>query len=186
AKLVNDAKIPVPEYFRATGAAISNIVGKGQQALAYIDAYNRLRISSGVEEIWVSSTVVGGGGAKIEVVRTNERYGGSDFYQPEPIPLAIDLDGDGIQELIIPQNQVPGMLAVVFRGPAGFRFQQLNSGSEGVSNALGGFRDEDNPTPSLVAAVVRFSNLLKTSGETQPIMTLPEERTRRRAGRPAT
>ena len=172
--LVKDRAVAVPDIFRATGATLSNIAGKERRALAYIDTFNRLRVSVGAEEVWSSSSLVGGGAPKLEVVRYLERGGRGYLYQPEPIPLAIDLDGDGIQELVVPQNQIEGMLAVVFRGPAGYRLQQLNSGFEGIINAIGGFPNEDSVAPTLVVAVVRYRNPLKTSGDTQLIMTLPE------------
>jgi hypothetical protein len=98
------------------------------------------------------------------------------FYKIEPTPLAVDLDGDGVEELIVPQNLVrEGLLAVVFKGPAGFRLQSVNTGFEGAITALGAFKTVDGAQPTLVASVVRFSNFLKTSGETQIIMTVPQE-----------
>jgi hypothetical protein len=97
-------------------------------------------------------------------------------YKIEPTPLAVDLDGDGVDELIVPQNQVrEGLVAVVFKGPAGFRLQSVNTGFEGGITALAAFKTADSPQPTLVAAVVRFSNFLKTSGETQIIMTVPQD-----------
>ena len=90
----------------------------------------------------------------------------------EPMPLAVDLDGDGVEEIIVPQNQVEGHLAVVFRGPAGYRLQSINSGFEGTITGLGAIPGEDPPT--LIVAVVRFSNFAKTAGETQIIMTTSE------------
>ena len=36
-------------------------------------------------------------------------------------------------------------------------------------------KTEDSTQPSLIAAVVRFGNILKVSGETQIIMTVPQE-----------
>ncbi len=94
----------------------------------------------------------------------------------EPAPLAVDLEGDGIDEIVVPQNVVKdGLLAVVFKGLAGFRLQSVNMGFEGGITALGAIKTEDNTQPTLVASVVRFSNFFKTSGETQIIMTTAQE-----------
>jgi hypothetical protein len=174
--LVGLGRVPVPESFRATGVTMSNIMGKDARALVYVDEYNRLRITSGPEELWRSSSAVGGGGyLRMELVRYIIRDGVSKFYAAEPTPLSVDLDGDGNEEVVVPQNQLPGMLAVVFRGPAGVRFQQVYSGFEGLITGLGAIPGEDKEPPTLVACVVRFSGLLKTSGESQIIMTTPQE-----------
>ena len=108
----------------------------------------------------------------MEVVKQIERGGRSFFYSMEPMPLAVDLDGDGIEEIVVPQNQWEGFLAVVFRGPAGYRMQSINSGFEGSITGLGAIPGDNSPT--LIASVVRFSGLLKSSGETQIIMTTGE------------
>jgi hypothetical protein len=96
----------------------------------------------------------------------------SEFVNFEPVPVAVDLDGDGVEEVIVPQNQIEGHIAIVFRGPAGYRFQSVNSGFEGTITALGAIPG-DNP-PTILASVVRFDSVLKSSGETQIIMTLGE------------
>ncbi len=174
-ELVDLGRVPVPESFRATGVTMSNIMGKGARALVYVDAYNRLRITSGPEELWRSSSPVGGGGyLKLELVRYIIRDGISKFYSMEPTPLSVDLDGDGAEEVVVPQNQIPGMLAVIFKGPAGVRFQQVNTGFEGMITGLGAIRGEDKELPTLLACVVRFTGLMKISGESQIIMTLQE------------
>jgi len=166
----------VPDTFRATGATFTNVNGKGSRTLAFIDEQNRLRIASGTEEGYRSGSVVGGGGERIEVIRDIERGGRSYFYTLEPTPLSVDLDGDGIDEIIVPQNQIEtgGLLGIIFRGPAGLRFQQVNSGFDGLIRALGAFQAEEGGPPTLIAAVVRYRNFLKMAGETQLIMTLPE------------
>ena len=101
----------------------------------------------------------------------------SKFFKIEPTPLAVDLDGDGVDELIVPQNLVrEGLLAVVFKGPAGFRLQSINSGFEGGITCLGAYKTEDATQPTIMAAVVRYNNvLLKAGGETQIIMTVPQD-----------
>ena len=61
-------------------------------------------------------------------------------------------------------------------GAAGSRWcppAPANSGFEGTVVALGAIPG-DSSTPSLVAAVVRFTNVFSTQGETQIIMTLVE------------
>jgi hypothetical protein len=172
-RLVQEAKVPVPATFRVTGATMSNIAGKNApRMLAFVDEYNRLRIGLDTEEVWRSSSAVGGGGPKLPVDVMIEKGGRTYIYHHEPNPIAIDLDGDGVEEIVVPQNQVPGRLAVIFKGPAGYRFQSVNSGFEGTITGLGAIPGD--PIPSLVVAVTRFYGLLTNAGDTQIIMTLPE------------
>jgi hypothetical protein len=171
--LASDGRVQVPGEFRATGATMSNIGGKDAlRALAYVDEHNRLRISMGNQELWRSSSPVGGGVVKLVVDTQIERGGRSYIYFAEPNPVAIDLDGDGIEEIVVVQNQVPGRMAVVYKGPAGYRFQSVNSGFEGTITGMGAIPGD--PTPSLVVAVTRFYGLLSNAGDTQIIMTIPE------------
>ena len=175
--IVSEKSVRVPSSFRPMGAAFSNIHGKDTRALAHIDEFNRLQISLDGEDVWRSSTMVGGGYIKMELVIDRARQGSqSKFYKIEPTPLAVDLDGDGIEELVVPQNQIrEGLLAVVFKGPAGYRLQSIDTGFEGGITALGAFRTEDSNQPTLVAAVVRFNSFFSSAGETQIIMTIPQE-----------
>jgi hypothetical protein len=176
-KLVTDKRVRVPQSFRPMGAAFSNITGKGSWSLAYVDAHNRLQISNEAEELWRSGTPVGGGYAVVEqVIDSTERGGRSRFHKIEPTPLAVDLDNDGIDELVVPQNIVrEGLMAVIFKGPAGYRLQSVESGFAGGITALGSYRTEEAAHPTLIVAVVRFNNLLRTAGATQIIMTVPQE-----------
>lgn len=171
-RLANEGRVRVPSTFRATGATFSNITGKGTRALAFIDEFNRLRIALGNEDTFRSSSPVGGGLIKLGVERQVELGGRTYIYSPEPTPLSVDLDGDGIEEIVVPQNQFPGRLGVVYKGPGGYRFQSVNSGFEGTVVALGAVTWDS--TPSLVAAVARNTNFLNTQGETHIIMTSAE------------
>ncbi len=175
-KLVTEARVRVPSTFRATGAVFANIPGKDLRALAFVDEHNRLRIAVDTEDMWRSSALVGGGGPRLEVlVRGIERGARSYLYTAEPQPLAVDLDGDGIEEIIVPQNQLPGRLAVIYKGPAGYRFQTVNSGFEGTITALAAIPGEGaGSTPTLVVAVVRYQNMFNTIGETQIVVTTGE------------
>jgi hypothetical protein len=174
-RLVPAGRVRVPDSFRATGATFANISGKGTRALAFVDEFQRLRVAVDTEDLWRSATPVGGGGSKLEVMTQIERGGRSYIYQAAPQPLAVDLDGDGIEEIVVPQNQLPGRLAVVYKGPAGYRFQTVNSGFEGTITALGAIPGEDaGGPPTLVVAVVRYQNFFNTVGDTQIIVTTGE------------
>jgi hypothetical protein len=178
-KLVTEKAVRVPASFRPMGAAFSNVMGKDTRSLALVDEFSRLQIVNEGEDLWRSSTSVGGGYLTVELLNAYQsaRMDRSKFYKIEPTPLAVDLDGDGIDELIVPQNVVrEGLLAVVFKGPAGFRLQSINSGFEGGITCLGAYKTEDSSQPTIIAAVVHFDGMvLKTSGNTQIIMTVPQE-----------
>ena len=171
--LAADGRVRVSSAFRATGAVMSNIGGKeALRVLAFIDEHNRMRVSLETEELWRSSSPVGGGVVKLPVDTQIERGGRTYIYFAEPNPVAIDLDGDGVEEIVVVQNQVPGRMAVIYKGPAGYRFQSVNSGFEGTITGLGAIPGD--PTPSLVVAVTRYYGLLSNAGDTQIIMTIPE------------
>ena len=94
-KLITDKSVRVPPSFRPMGAAFSNVMGKDTRSLAFIDEFNRLAIVKEGEELWRSSTSVGGGYLSVELTDAtrssrNER---SKFFKIEPTPLAVDLDG---------------------------------------------------------------------------------------------
>lgn len=181
-RLTVERVVRVPSMFRATGAAYGNFLAKDRRALVFIDEFNHLQVAAGGEEVWQSSTAVGGGYATVELFRQLDSAGRSYFYKMEPNLLAVDLDGDGVDELVVPMNVVKeGLIGVIFRGPAGFRLQTVNSGFEGGISGLGAFKLDEGDPPTLVAAVLRRKASLLTkalqvvSGETQIIMTVPPE-----------
>ena len=165
----------VNEQFRALGVTFSNIAGKDQRVMAFVDERSRLVIAQGSVQMWRSLTPVGGGLAKAHMRQYQFSTHVDSFINIEPHPLSVDLDGDGHEEIVIPINQdEAGRMAVVFKGPAGFRMQVVSSGFEGMITGLGAIANEGG-SPSLVAAVVKRSGIiLRDSGETQIIMTTPD------------
>jgi len=172
-ELVAATRAYVPDTMRLTGATFSNISGKDSRVLAYVDEYSRLRIASGANEMWRSLTVIGGGIARAQIQIPMFQTNVDKFFKMEPNPLSVDLDGDGVQEVLVPVNdEEAGRVAVVYRGPAGFRMQIVQSGFEGLITGLGAIPGDAGP--SLVISVLRRTGLLRDSGETQIIMTVPE------------
>jgi VCBS repeat protein len=172
-ELVAATRAYVPDTMRLTGATFSNIAGKDSRVLAYVDENSRLRIAQGANEMWRSLTVVGGGVARPQVQIPMFQTVVDKFFRMEPNPLSVDLDGDGIQEVLVPVNEEEaGRVAVVYRGPAGFRMQVVQSGFEGMISGIGAIPGDSGP--SLVLSVLRKTGLLRDSGETQIIMTIPE------------
>jgi hypothetical protein len=172
--VVATSRVLVHSSFRATGATISNLAGK-ERVVAFIDEYNRLMITGMTgHELWRSQTPVGGGLAQAQIQIPMHNTIVDKFFKFEPLPISVDLDGDGVQEIVVPVNQEDaGRMAVIFRGPAGFRMQVVNSGFEGFVTGLGAVPLDAGV--SLIAAVVRRSGIiLKSTGETQIIMTVPE------------
>jgi hypothetical protein len=165
----------VHSSFRPTGATFSNIAGP-ERVLAFVDEQNRLVVSSSIgQEMWRSHSAVGGGGlahGQVRITMLNMQV--DKVFKMEPNPVSIDLDGDGVQEIVVPVNEdEKGRMGVVYRGPAGFRMQVVDSGFEGLVIGLGAIAGEGT-TPTLVAAVVKRSGLLKSGGDTQIIVTVPE------------
>jgi hypothetical protein len=168
-----EATVVTHDTFRAMGATYSNIGGKDGRVLAFVDEHNRMKIVNGGQELWRSLSVVGGG-LPLGMLQT--------FVQPsfverpvkiEPNPVAVDLDGDGIEEIVVPVNQEDaGRMAVVFRGPAGYRMQVVNSGFEGMITGLGAVNEDG--VPALVAAVAKRVGFLRLQGDSQLLMTVPE------------
>lgn len=171
--LVPDGTVVTHDTFRAMGATYSNIGGKDGRVLAFVDEHNRLKIVNAGQELWRSLTTVGGG-MPLAMLQTFMHQTFVDRpIKIEPNPVAVDLDGDGVEEIVVPVNQdEAGRMAVVFRGPAGYRMQVVTSGFEGMVTGLGAVAGDGGP--SLVAAVAKRVGFLRAQGDSQLIMTVPE------------
>ena len=145
-KLVHDKTVRVPGSFRPMGAAFSNVMGKDTRSLALIDEFNRLQIVNEGEELWRSATSVGGGYMTIELVgaTVSSRTDRSKFFKIEPTPLAVDLDGDGVDELIVPRTWCGKAARGGVQGPAGFRCSRSTRASRG-HHLFGAYKTEDAP-----------------------------------------
>jgi hypothetical protein len=166
--------VHVDHDFRVAGAAFSNIGGKDLRVLAFVDEGQRLKLVAGGQEVWRSQTTVGGGLAQARLQIAMHMTFVDKYFKIEPNPLPVDLDGDGTQEIVVPINaDDAGRMAVVFKGPVGYRVQVVSSGFEGMVTGLGAIPGDGNP--SLIATVVKRTGVFfKTGGDTQLIMTVSE------------
>lgn len=167
-------RVAVHDQFRPLGATFTGIAGKDHRVLAFVDERNRLTLASGPQELWRSLTAVGGGFAQANIRVEAFQTIIDRFVKMEPNPVAIDLDGDGVEEIVVAVNdEEAGRMAVIFRGPAGFRMQLVNTGFEGLVTGLGAISHEGG-YPALISAVVKREGLLRQRGDTQILVTTSE------------
>ncbi|HLC40938.1 MAG TPA: hypothetical protein VJO34_04850, partial [Methylomirabilota bacterium] len=143
----------VPENFRATGAALATLGETGGRHLIFIDSQRFLQIARGREIVWSSPERVGGSQATAEVIKSLS--GGirlTERVSFEPNLYVADLDGDGVDEVLLPRNVSPagsflnvgnfigatgGEVLVLYRQGAGFSLRPLTAKLSGLVSGVG-------------------------------------------------
>lgn len=167
--------VPVPRSFRATGATVANFDRTGKTSLVFVDQEGYLQISKGTETVWSSRDRVGGSYASAVVTRLIGTAPQQEFFYMEPFPVAIDLDGDGIDEVLLPRNAYSTVLAnprliswgeviVLVREPTGFSLRALTPQLDGAVAGLGVIGKE---SPSIAYVLTKRKNFPSTGGETR-------------------
>ena len=161
------------------GAVFSNMNGKdSSRVLAFIDEYNRLQMSVEGEDIWRSGTPVGGSNMTLEqeTGQVTSRVMRTAFYKIEPTHSPSTSTATAWTRSLFRRPSVKeGLLAIIFKGPAGFRLQSIDTGLRVRSPRWEASRPTTRRQPTIIATVVRYKNILKTGAETQVIMTVPQE-----------
>lgn len=145
--------IEVPWGFRATGAVMATLGLSGGRELVYIDADRRLVVAHGRNELWRSPLRVGGGSLSVEA--------GRPISLP-PNLVARDLDGDGVEEVLVPRNRpaaaggqfVAGEVVILSYRAGEMAIETLGPQFDGVVSGLALLRRE---APTLLLAVVKRS-----------------------------
>ena len=96
--------LSVPAPFRATGAVLAKLSDGGVPYLVFIDSGHRLQVFRGEEDLWRSKDGVGGGTTAADLERTIHRDKTRFSFYFEPIPAPVDVDGDGIEEVLVARN----------------------------------------------------------------------------------
>ena len=148
-RLQRQQKVTLPVRFRATGTALAQLGPQRDRQLVFVDERHSLYVYDGDTRRWASRVDVGG--SYVSATLQNFRGGGNyeqlqfDF---EAIPAVADLDGDGIDEVLIPQNHgslgmVPnldlysgGHVVLMRQTPQGFALSPVSPGFDGVVSGV--------------------------------------------------
>lgn len=152
-QLVPAGPVEVPGSFRAAGAVMATLGLSGGRELVYIDADRRLVVAHGRSELWRSPLRVGGSPLTVEAGR------------PVPLPpnlVARDLDGDGVEEVLVPRNRpaaaggelVAGEVVILSYRAGEMVIETLGPQFDGAVSGLALLRRE---VPTLLLAVVKRS-----------------------------
>ena len=142
-------KLPLPTRFRATGTALAQLGSKERRQLVFVDERHNLQVYDGNTRRWVSPGSVGG--SYVSATLQNNHGGGAlehEHFDFEVIPAVADLDGDGIDEVLVPRNQarlgaVPnldlfsgGRVVLMRQTPQGFTLSPISPEFDGVVSGV--------------------------------------------------
>ena len=169
-------KLVLPASFRATGTALAQLGAPGNRQLVFVDGRHNLQVYDGKTKRWTSPENVGGSyvHATLEIIglagiSQREQF---DF---EAIPVAADFDGDGIDEVLVPQNQARfgivsnlnlysgGHVALMRQTPQGFTLSQISPEFDGVVSGVAVLKGR---VPGILVAVSKREGVLKQRKQT--------------------
>ena len=175
-RLKRQRKLALPGGFRATGAALARLGASGNRQLVFVNERHSLQVYDGKTRRWTSPANVGGSyvSATLEVIRAAGIFEQEQF-DFEAIPAVADFDGDGIDEVLVPQNQgrlgiVPnlnlysgGHVVLMRQTPQGFRLSPVSPGFDGVVSGVAVLKGR---TPGILVAVSKREGVLKQRKQT--------------------
>ena len=148
-RLKRRGKLSLPVRFRATGCALAQLAPKGHRQLVFIDERHNLQVYEDHTRRWTSPEDVGG---SYVFATLSDIRGAGTFEQEqfdfEAIPAVADLDGDGMDEVLIPRNQsrlgvVPnlnlysvGHVVLMRQTPQGFALSPVSPRFDGVVSGV--------------------------------------------------
>ena len=180
--------LKVPYTFRATGAALAGL-GAGAETerhLVLIDERNHLQVYRGKDKLWQSSDFVGGSYAQAQLPQGGEmdvQIGEllMNAFPFEPIPEAVDVDGDGVDEVLVIRNGVSlggvmpnrtwyttGDVALLRAGPYGYTLSPVSPQFDGM---VSGVSVVPSPTPGILIAISKRQGVLGRQQQTLIFLT---------------
>ena len=175
-RLKRQRKLSLPGGFRATGAALAQLGAPGNRQLVFVDERHNLQVYDGKTRRWKSTANVGGSYvfAALEI-QYSPRVVDQAQFDFEAIPAVVDFDGDGIDEVLVPQNQgsfgvVPnlnlysgGHVVLMRQTPQGFTLSPISPGFDGVVSGVAVLKGR---TPGILVAVSKREGVLKQRKQT--------------------
>jgi hypothetical protein len=167
-------RVTLPYNFRATGAALAQLRREGQRHLVWVDANQRLRVYRGKEELWKSPENVGGSNVYGETRETISRDEMVSYFYFEPVPAVMDVNGDGIEEVLVARNTgkvsfVPnitsfssGDVMLLREEKYGYTLSSISPQFNGVVSGIVAL--PGNP-PAILIAVTKYKSFPSRSGE---------------------
>jgi hypothetical protein len=175
--LEHQNNLKMPYLFRVTGAVLAMMkapTGTNRQ-LVFIDERHRLQVYHEGEQLWQSSDAVGGSYAQAQLSQNSDMdIRISDYvtstFSFEPIPEPIDVDGDGVDEILVIRNDsslggvVPyrtryttGDVALLRAGPYGFNLSPVSPKFDGM---VSGVSVTPEPVPGVLIAISKREGIL--------------------------
>ena len=175
-RLKRQRKLALPGGFRATGAALARLGASGNRQLVFVNERHSLQVYDGKTRRWASPANVGGSyvSATLELIRAAGIFEQEQF-DFEAIPAVVDFDGDGIDEVLVPQNQgsfgvVPnlnlysgGHVVLMRQTPQGFTLSPISPGFDGLVSGVAVLKGR---TPGILVAVSKREGVLKQRKQT--------------------
>ena len=175
-RLKRQRKLPLPGGFRATGAALAQLEAPGNRQLVFVDDRHSLQVYDGNTRRWKSRANVGGSYVFAAVhIQYSPRVAEQAQFDFEAIPAVADFDGDGIDEVLVPQNQsqlgaVPnlnlysgGHVVLMRQTPQGFALSPISPEFDGVVSGVAVLKGR---TPGILVAVSKREGVLKQKKQT--------------------
>ena len=175
-RLKRQRKLPLPGGFRATGAVLAQLGASGNRQLVFVDDRHNLQVYDGTTRRWKSRANVGGSYvfAALEI-RYSPNVADQAQFDFEAIPAIADFDSDGIDEVLVPQNQsqlgvVPnlnlysgGHVVLMRQTPQGFTLSSISPEFDGVVSGVAVLKGR---TPGILVAVSKREGVLKQRKQT--------------------
>ena len=175
-RLKRQRRLSLPGGFRATGAALAQLSGSGNRQLVFVDERHNLQVYDGKTRRWKSRASVGGSYVFAAVhIQYSPRVAEHAQFDFEAIPAVTDFDGDGVDEVLVPQNQarlgvVPnlnlysgGHVVLMRQTPQGFVLSPISPEFDGVVSGVAILKGH---TPGILVAVSKWEGVLKQKKQT--------------------
>ena len=175
-RLKRQRKLSLPVGFRATGAALARLGEMAGRQLVFVDKRHNLQVYDGKTRRWKSTADVGGGYVFASVdTQYSPRVADQTQFDFEAIPAVADLDGDGIDEVLIPQNQARlgvlsnlnlysgGRVTMLRQTPQGFTLSPVSPGFDGVVSGVAILKGD---VSGILVAVSRWEGVLRQRKQT--------------------